>query len=64
MYLDTGTMIAIMIALVASILTIGYSIYIIKTQNEIIQRMSNATAARRKTGKVDSNENQRRTTQN
>jgi hypothetical protein len=40
MYLDTGTMIAIMIALVASILTIGYSIYIIKTQNEIIQRMS------------------------
>ena len=48
MYLDTGTMIAIMIALVASILTIGYSIYIIKTQNEIIQRMSNATAARRR----------------
>lgn len=48
MYLDTGTMIGIMIALVASILTIGYSIYIIKTQNEIIQRMSNATAARRK----------------
>ena len=48
MYLDTGTMIAIMIALVASILTIGYSIYIIKTQNEIIQRMSNATATRRK----------------
>ena len=48
MYLDTGTMIAIMIALVASILTIGYSIYIIKTQNEIIQRMSNASAARRK----------------
>jgi hypothetical protein len=48
MYLDTGTMIGIMIALIASILTIGYSIYIIKTQNEIIQRMSNATAARRK----------------
>jgi uncharacterized membrane protein len=48
MYLDTGTMIAIMIALVASILTIGYSIYIIKTQNEIIQRMSDATAARRR----------------
>jgi hypothetical protein len=48
MYLDTGTMIGIMIALVASILTIGYSIYIIKTQNEIIQRMSNATAARRR----------------
>jgi hypothetical protein len=48
MYLDTGTMIGIMIALVASMLTIGYSIYIIKTQNEIIQRMSNATATRRK----------------
>jgi uncharacterized protein HemX len=64
MYLDTGTMIAIMIALVASILTIGYSIYIIKTQNEIIQRMSDATAARRKTRKVDSNENTRRTNEN
>lgn len=48
MYLNTGTMIGIMIALIASILTIGYSIYIIKTQNEIIQRMSNATATRRK----------------
>ena len=48
MYLDTGTMIGIMIALVASILTIGYSVYIIKTQNEIIQRMNNATATRRK----------------
>jgi len=48
MYLDTSTMIGIMIALVASILTIGYSIYIIKTQNEIIQRMSDAAATRRK----------------
>lgn len=48
MYLDTGTMIGIMIALVASILTIGYSIYIIKTQNEIIQRMSDAASTRRK----------------
>ena len=48
MYLDTGTMIGIMIALVVSILTIGYSIYIIKTQNEIIQRMSDAAATRRK----------------
>jgi len=48
MYLDTGTMIGIIIALVACMLTIGYSIYIIKTQNEIIQRISNATAARRK----------------
>ena len=48
MYLDTGTMIGIMIALVASILTMGYSIYIIKTQNEIIQRINNATSTRRK----------------
>ena len=48
MYLDTGTMIGIMIALAASMLTMGYSIYIIKTQNQIIQRMSDATATRRK----------------
>ena len=48
MYLDTGTMIGIIIALAASILTMGYSIYIIKTQNQIIQRMSDATATRRK----------------
>ena len=48
MYLDTGTMIGIMIALVASMLTIGYCIYVIKTQNEIIQRINNATYNRRK----------------
>ncbi len=48
MYLDVGTLIGIMIALIASILTIGYSIYIIKTQNEIIQRMSDARATKRK----------------
>ena len=48
MYLDTGTMIGIMIALIVSILTIGYSIYIIKTQNEIIQRMNDTAATRRK----------------
>ena len=48
MYLDTGTMIGIMIALVASILTMVYCIYIIKTQNEIIQRMNDATATRRR----------------
>ena len=48
MYLDMGTLIGIMIALIASILTIGYSIYIIKTQNEIIQRMSDARATKRK----------------
>jgi hypothetical protein len=51
MYLDTGTMIGIMIALIASILTIGYSIYIIKTQNEIIQRMSDVSETRRKMGR-------------
>ena len=48
MYLDTGTIIGIMIALVASILTMGYSIYIIKTQNEIIKRMNSANVALRK----------------
>lgn len=48
MYLNTGTIIGIMIALAASMLTIGYSIYIIKTQNEIIQRMSDISATRRK----------------
>ena len=48
MYLDTGTMIGIMIALIASILTIGYCIYIITTQNQIIQRMSDAASTRRK----------------
>jgi hypothetical protein len=48
MYLDTGTMIGIIIALVVGMLTIGYSIYIIKTQNEIIQRMSDVSATRRK----------------
>ncbi len=51
MYLDTGTMVGIMIALVTSILTIGYSVYIIKTQNEIIQRMSDAATTRRKLGR-------------
>ena len=48
MYLDTGTMIGIMIALVTSMLTIGYCIYIIKTQNEIIQRINEAATTRRK----------------
>ena len=51
MYLDTGTIIGITIALAASIFTICYSIYIIKTQNEIIQRMNDATATRRKMGR-------------
>lgn len=48
MYLDTGTIIAIMIALLASIFTIGYCIYIIKTQNEIIQMHQIASATRRR----------------
>ena len=48
MYLDTGTMIGIMIALVACMLTIGYSIYIIQTQNGIIRRMNSANVALRK----------------
>lgn len=48
MYLDTGTMIGIIIALGASLLTMGYMGYIIKTQNEIIQRIGDATAARRR----------------
>ena len=48
MYLDTGTIIGIIIALVVCMLTIGYSIYIIRTQSEIIQRMSDAAITRRK----------------
>jgi hypothetical protein len=48
MYLDTGTIIGITIALVASILTIGYCIYIIKTQNEIIDRTNAMISFRRK----------------
>jgi hypothetical protein len=48
MYLDTGTIIGITIALVASILTIGYCMYIIKTQNEIIDRTNAMISFRRK----------------
>lgn len=48
MYLDTGTMIGIIIALIVGMLTVGYSIYIIKTQNEIIQRMNDVALTRRK----------------
>ena len=48
MNLDTGTIIGITIALVSSILTIGYCTYIIKTQNEIISRMHTANAYMRK----------------
>jgi hypothetical protein len=48
MYLDTGTMIGIMIALVGCMLTIGYCLYIISTQNGIIQRMSDAASTRRR----------------
>jgi hypothetical protein len=48
MYLDTGTIIGITIALASSILTIGYCLYIIKTQNGIIKRMNSANVALRK----------------
>jgi len=48
MYLDTGTMIGIIIALLASIFTVGYCIYIIKKQNEIIQMYQIASATRRR----------------
>ena len=48
MYLDTGTIIGITIALAASIFTICYSIYIIKTQEGIIKRMNSANVALRK----------------
>jgi len=48
MYLDTSTIIGITIALAASILTIGYCLYIITTQNGIIKRMNNANVALRK----------------
>lgn len=48
MYLDTGTMIGICIALLACILAIVYATYIIQTQNEIIQRMNDTSATRRK----------------
>ena len=51
MYLDTGTMIGIMIALVTSMLTIGYCMYIIKKQNEIIQMHQIASATRRRMGR-------------
>ena len=51
MYLDTGTMIGIIIALTASILTIGYCMYIIKKQNEIIQMHQIASATRRRMGR-------------
>ena len=48
MYLDTGTMIGIIIALVAGMITVCYSIYIIKKQNDIITHMSKANATLRK----------------
>ena len=51
MYLDTGTMIGIMIALITSILTMGYCMYIIKKQNEIIQMHQIASATRRRMGR-------------
>lgn len=40
MYLDTGTMIGIMIALVGSMLALAYSIYIIRLQDQHIERLT------------------------
>ena len=48
MYLNTGTMIGIIIALVACISTICYNIYIIKKQDDMIRHMSKANATLRK----------------
>ena len=48
MYLDAGTMIGIMIALITSILTMGYCMYIIKKQDDMIRHMSKANATLRK----------------
>ena len=41
MYIDFGTLIAIMIALIASTSALIYSIYIIKTMDDTITRMHN-----------------------
>jgi len=40
MYLDVPTMIGIMIALVCSILAIAYSVYIIRLQDQHIERLT------------------------
>ena len=40
MYLDTGTMIGITIALASSILALCYSIYIIRLQDQHLERLT------------------------
>ena len=40
MYLDVPTLISIMIALIGSILAIAYSIYIIRLQDQHIERLT------------------------
>jgi hypothetical protein len=51
MYLDTGTMIAIIIALGSCILALCYSIYIIRVQDQHIERLTrnNYSRTRRET---------------
>jgi hypothetical protein len=51
MYIDTGTMIGIMIALTASILALAYTIYIIRLQDKHIERLTrnNYSRTRRET---------------
>ena len=51
MYLDTGTMIGIIIALVGSMLALTYSIYIIRLQDQHIERLTrnNYNRTRRET---------------
>ena len=53
MYLDTGTIIGITIALVASIITTCYSIYIISVQNEMIDRIRTLNVHLRKQNMED-----------
>jgi len=55
MYLDVGTLIGIMIALIGSILAIAYSIYIIRLQDQHIERLSrnNYDRTRRETHMLD-----------
>ena len=53
MYLDTGTIIGITIALVASIITTCYSIYIISIQNEMIDRIRTLNVHLRKQNMED-----------
>jgi len=51
MYLDVSAMIGIMIALTASLLALGYSVYIIRLQDQHIERLTrnNYNRTRRET---------------